>query len=267
MVGYGNANFFETEATAAPSNTTAVIRTNNNVDSDHNRNDFVVAAPNPRNGGVIQPSPTLSTSDASVSESGGSMTFTVSLSRASTTDVSYTLETRDVTATADLDYLPQFLAGQFIPAGELSATHVVTILDDAEDEQPNETFEVVLASLVNADAGDLVGVGTITNDDVALTPIDELQGDGSVSPLANRDVLTGGIVTARKTNGFFIQTPDGDDDGRAETSEGLFVFTDSVPATEHRRRRRGARQRPARGVQEQQRRDARHVDRDHRAGR
>ena len=64
-----------------------------------------------------------------------------------------------------------------------------------------------------------------------LTPqtIHELQGDGETSPSAGRNVLTRGIVTARKTNGFFIQTPDGEDDGRPETSEGLFVFTGSVP--------------------------------------
>jgi predicted extracellular nuclease len=62
-----------------------------------------------------------------------------------------------------------------------------------------------------------------------LQPIHELQGDGETSPSAGRNVLARGIVTARKTNGFFIQTPDGEDDGRPETSEGLFVFTSSVP--------------------------------------
>ena len=157
------------------------------------------------------------------------MTFTVTLSRVATTDAFYSLATQDVTAAADVDYVPLFLSGQVIPAGELSATHTVTILDDSEDEPLNETFEVELSSLVNVDAGDVVGVGTITNDDIALRAIHDLQGPGASSPLANRDVLTRGIVTARKTNGFFIQTPDDDDDGRPETSEGLFVFTGSVP--------------------------------------
>ena len=138
-------------------------------------------------------------------------------------------QTRGVTAIADIDYMSLFLSGQFIPAGSLEADLDVTIIDDAEDE-PNETFEVVLSALVNADAGDLVGVGTITNDDLALTPIHDLQGDGPASPFANRDVLTRGIVTARKTNGIFIQTADGDDDDRPETSEALFVFTGAVPS-------------------------------------
>ncbi len=42
-------------------------------------------------------------------------------------------------------------------------------------------------------------------------------------------MITTGIVTGRKTNGFFIQTPDaGDSD--PQTSQGLFVFTGSAPA-------------------------------------
>jgi predicted extracellular nuclease len=97
-----------------------VVRTAGNIDTDENRNDFVVAPPNPRNGGGVPPTPTFRT-------------------------------------------------------------------------------------------------------------IYELQGDGPLSPFVNDDVLTTGIVTARKTNGFFIQTPDGADDGRPETSEGIFVFTSTVP--------------------------------------
>ena len=230
LVGFGAANFFETQATLAPNNTTAIIRINGNVDSDNNRGDFaLVTPPTPRNGGVVQPNPTLSISDASISEGGNTMTFTVTLTRASATDVSYSVETRGGTATPDVDFVPLFLSGQFIPAGQLSATHQVTILDDAEDEQPNETFEVVLSNLVNADPGDLVGTGTITNDDVAFRAIHALQGDGAASPFAGRDVLTGGIVTARKTTGFFIQTADDEDDDRPETSDALFVFTGGVP--------------------------------------
>jgi uncharacterized repeat protein (TIGR01451 family) len=236
LVGYGNANFFEGSGPApTASNTSSVMRNPKKIgtpdlDTDHNAADFLTASPpEPRGGGTLEGSPTLSIGDASVSEGGGTMTFTVRLSRVSAVDVFYSLETRNVTASADIDYVPLFLSGQSIPAGQLSATHDVTILDDTEDEQPNETFEVVLSNLVQADPGDLIGLGTITNDDIALKAIHELQGAGASSPFANRDVLTRGIVTARKTNGFFIQTADRDADGRRETSEALFVFTGSVP--------------------------------------
>jgi predicted extracellular nuclease len=59
--------------------------------------------------------------------------------------------------------------------------------------------------------------------------IHQIQGDGSESPLAGQDVQTSGIVTGRKTNGFFIQTA-GDEDADPATSQGLFVFTSTAPA-------------------------------------
>jgi predicted extracellular nuclease len=59
--------------------------------------------------------------------------------------------------------------------------------------------------------------------------IHDIQGDGVVSPVAGQDVQTAGIVTARKSNGFFIQTTD-DADSNPATSQGLFVFTSAVPA-------------------------------------
>ncbi len=65
--------------------------------------------------------------------------------------------------------------------------------------------------------------------DVPLNSIESIQGRGATSPLVGKEVVTIGIVTALKSNGFFIQErPDyGDDD--PETSEGIFVFTSSAP--------------------------------------
>jgi hypothetical protein len=40
-------------------------------------------------------------------------------------------------------------------------------------------------------------------------------------------------VTALRTNGFFIQAPDGETDADPRTSEGLFVFTGSSPLRPH----------------------------------
>jgi uncharacterized protein len=59
--------------------------------------------------------------------------------------------------------------------------------------------------------------------------IHEIQGDQAVTPYNNLDVQTTGIVTARKHNGFFIQTA-GDEDSNPATSQGLFVFTSGTPA-------------------------------------
>jgi len=59
--------------------------------------------------------------------------------------------------------------------------------------------------------------------------ISQIQGSGPESPLKGTFLQTRGIVTARKSNGYFIQTPDNETDGDPSTSEGLFVFTSSAP--------------------------------------
>ncbi len=60
--------------------------------------------------------------------------------------------------------------------------------------------------------------------------IAQIQGNGLTSPYLYDLVMTrGNIVTALDTNGFFIQTPDGSDDGDDDTSEGIFVFTLTAP--------------------------------------
>jgi hypothetical protein len=61
----------------------------------------------------------------------------------------------------------------------------------------------------------------------SVVSISEIQGRGERSPLAGQRVVTTGVVTALKRNGFFLQ---GEDDGDDATSEGLFVFTSSTPA-------------------------------------
>jgi uncharacterized protein len=61
-------------------------------------------------------------------------------------------------------------------------------------------------------------------------PINQIQGSGSSSPLVGQQVSTTiSIVTGLRSNGFFIQTPEGADDGDPNTSEGVFVFTSSAP--------------------------------------
>ena len=53
-----------------------------------------------------------------------------------------------------------------------------------------------------------------------LTAIHDIQGAGATSPLAGATVSTRGVVTALKSNGFFLQTPDADADTDPLTSEG-----------------------------------------------
>lgn len=61
-----------------------------------------------------------------------------------------------------------------------------------------------------------------------VAAIHDVQGNGAVSPFAGLDVITSGVVTARKSNGFFMQDPVPDAD--PNTSEGIFVFTGGSPS-------------------------------------
>ncbi|HEX4915694.1 MAG TPA: lamin tail domain-containing protein, partial [Vicinamibacterales bacterium] len=63
----------------------------------------------------------------------------------------------------------------------------------------------------------------------ATLTIGQIQGNALVTPYANQFVATSGVVTATKSNGFYMQMPaPGDND--AATSDGIFVFTQSAPA-------------------------------------
>ncbi len=62
-----------------------------------------------------------------------------------------------------------------------------------------------------------------------LTAIHTIQGSGSSSALLDTTVTAKGIVTALRSNGFFLQAATADYDGDANTSEGIFVFTSSAP--------------------------------------
>ncbi len=59
-------------------------------------------------------------------------------------------------------------------------------------------------------------------------PIYRLQGDGTASPMRGRYIDAVGIVTGVGPEGFYMQDPAGD--GRAETSDGIYVYTRQRPA-------------------------------------
>jgi predicted extracellular nuclease len=64
---------------------------------------------------------------------------------------------------------------------------------------------------------------------VTTLTISQIQGNSFVTPYAGQFVATSGIVTAIKSNGFFLQEP-GLGDSDAATSDAVFVFTQVTPA-------------------------------------
>jgi hypothetical protein len=112
--------------------------------------------------------PTLTVGDATISEGNAGtklLTFTVTLSVAQGSPVTYNIATSNLTATAGSDYVASSLVGESIPAGQLSRTFAVTLNGDTTAEA-NETFRVTLS---NPTAGVSllrpVATGTINTDD------------------------------------------------------------------------------------------------------
>ncbi len=112
--------------------------------------------------------------------------------------------------------------------GVSSMTITIGITGDVAGE-PNETFNLLLANPAgNISIVDGVAVGTIVNDDPIALATYEIQGARHASEYVGQPVVTSGIVTAVDSNGFYLQDPNGD--GKAATSDALFVFTGTAPA-------------------------------------
>ena len=110
--------------------------------------------------------PVLAIADASLAEGdsgGGTMRFTVTLSRAADAPVTLRWSTLSGTATAGQDF--QAASGQVtIAAGASTASIAVTVLGDRLREA-DESFRVVLSDVGGAVVGDGEATGTILNDD------------------------------------------------------------------------------------------------------
>lgn len=111
--------------------------------------------------------PFIFVSDAAATEA-QTLAFVVSLSVASGRDVYFNFQTISGTAAPGLDFvITNNLVS--IAAGVGAITVKMVLIDDTLVES-TETLTVSLASLTNALAGDVTGVGTITDNDAAPVP-------------------------------------------------------------------------------------------------
>ncbi len=145
-------------------------------------------------GGTVQPA--LSISDVTVLEGNTGTTaaqFTVTLSQALTSAVTFDFATVSGTATAGVDFVSSN-GSLTIPAGSTTATITVTVNGDLIGEN-NQTFLVNLSNAVGAVFADSQGVGRITNDDVLSISSDTFlggAGDDTVLAGNGNDVINGG---------------------------------------------------------------------------
>ena len=132
----------------------------------------------------------ITIADASAREDAGTMSFNVSLNRASARDVSFRYNTQQGTAFLDEDF--ESTVGEVtIPAGQTTATIDVTILNDRDLETIQEVFTVFLSNPTNGILNRNVATGRIIDDDqmlpenqttsivVSATELEVMEGDAS----------------------------------------------------------------------------------------
>jgi len=113
--------------------------------------------------------PSISISDVSLAEGNSGTTnavFNVSLSASSVQTVTVSALTSNLSATAGSDYTASGPTTITFAPGVTTQTFSVPIVGDTVSESA-ETFQVTLSSPTNATILDGIGIGTITNDDVA----------------------------------------------------------------------------------------------------
>ncbi len=112
---------------------------------------------------------------------------------------------------------PQFIEYSPSQPGDLAPEGLVFI---AANDSPNGKNLLVVSNEISK---------TLTVYEVNLpTRISDIQGAAHRSPLEGQQVTdVGGIVTAVRANGFYLQ--DSNPDGNDATSEAIFVFTGSAP--------------------------------------
>ena len=173
--------------------------------------------------------PTAAISNISVVEGDGGATaavFTVTRSNGiGAASVDYA--TANGTAQAGSDYVAQTGTVTFA-VGETSKTITILVNGDRINEA-NETFVVTLTNPVGFVVPAPSATATILNDDTGPIAIYDLQGLGHRSLFTGQVVTTSGVVTSVRSNGFYIQDPNGD--GNDGTSDAIFVSTGTTAPT------------------------------------
>jgi predicted extracellular nuclease len=224
LVGFGAAAvaFEGTGPASAPSNTMAIVRAGHGCDdTDDNSADFTVAAPAPRNGNAaLNPCgagnapviPQCPDRFAVIAGSGGS--------------------TRISARDAD-----GMVTGATIVAGAVPGIRILAV----HAASAGASFSLDIAPAVAAGAYPLAIRFANDQDQAARCAITvdvqsaaagvhgiaQIQGSGATSEYAGSVQSTGGVVTLLASNGYYLQDPDGD--GDPATSDGIFVFTGSMP--------------------------------------
>ncbi|MBC7956144.1 MAG: ExeM/NucH family extracellular endonuclease, partial [Cytophagales bacterium] len=225
LVGFGStANCSETAVTPAPSNTNSVLRAAGGcTDADNNSTDFATGAPTPRNtasplgncGAVAQPVVPSCPSTLNVA-TGAVIDVGLSASDADSIVNAAAFQSGNVAGMSLTSFSPA--SGNGASAGvRLSLANTVAA----------GSYPVVVNFSNNASQAATCTISlNVAAVSPTFTPIYTIQGSGTTSGMLGTRT-TRGVVTKVNNNGYYIQDAVGD--GNAATSDGIFVFTGSVP--------------------------------------
>jgi len=235
FVGYGTANNFEGSGPApALVNTTAALRAGGGcTETDNNSSDFTTAAPTPRNsasaanacgGPPVENAPAVSAASPANGATGVALGANITITFS-----------EPVTVSGSWFTIVCSTSGAHTAA--LSGGPTTFTLNPDADFALNETCTVtVLAGQVadqdTLDPPDTMAANYVLTFTTAGPPaqIAEIQGAGHVSPRLGQSVSgVEGIVTAKRSNGFYLQDPT--PDSNEASSDAVFVFTSSAPAS------------------------------------
>ena len=233
LIGYDGANFYEGTAPAPTlSNTSAAFRGHEGCDdTDNNSADFTAGPPAPRNAasalhfctGDNAPAVSATSPLDGATDVGFNSNITITFNEAvnvssawytisCTTSGSHTAVQSGGSTTFTLDPTTDF---------DFSESCTVTVIaSEVTDQDTVDPPDNMLANYVFSFATEPVPP--------APTFIHDIQGAAHISPLnGTTPGNVPGIVTAKRSNGFYLQDPSAD--GDPATSEGIFVFTSSAP--------------------------------------
>lgn len=174
-------------------------------------------------------------------EGSGVMTFTLSLDTVSSFDIYGVLNSIDNTALDSEDYQEVLLRPFTITAGSLSTQAVVTIYDDALDED-DELFTLTAVNVENASQPYVEGIGTIIDNDVMPTITLTSQtfaesASGTITLTLNTPsgrmvsgtLITGdGSATATHDYGPLNHTPFTIQEGAMQTTVEFYIINDTI---------------------------------------
>jgi len=232
IVGFGTANYAETQAATAITSSTALFRSNNGcLDTNNNAADFVSGMPMPRN---ADSSFNICGSPANQAILVNCQALSVNVGESGAVQVSASdadSVVNQINAVSGL--VSGITLTNFSASNQEGGFASATII--ADDSLAAGNYPVVL-NFSNDDAQTASCTVNITvRPPSPMTRIYDIQGSAlrvtSVSPLNGQSLMTEGIVTAKLSgiSGFYLQDEVGD--GNPLTSDGIFVFGSSALAS------------------------------------